>query len=142
MSELRELAERCEAATAGYQRRLLSEAYREIFGGPECITIDRWPGYQSPRWDAFHKKLEAEAFLDAAMTLVPEGWALTLLETTDGDRRDHTGDPLANWQAALIEHKNTGYRVDQRGCWRQGLAATAALALCAAALRAREEGNE
>jgi hypothetical protein len=123
MGELRELAERCEAATAGYQRRLLSEAYREIFGGPECITIDRWPGYQSPRWDAFHKKLEAEAFLDAAMTLVPEGWFL------NGVYENGEGKTYATLRKCNVGDVH-------------GSATTPALALCAAALRAREEGNE
>ena len=125
MGELLKLAERVEAAT-GPDREL----DREI-----AHVLLSWP----LRWIPGNRSWQFTASLDAAMTLVPEGWALTLLETTDGDRRDHTGDPLANWQAALIEHKNTGYRVDQRGCWRQGFAATAALALTAAALRAREE---
>ena len=125
MSELLKLAERCEAATAGYQRRLLSEAYREIFGGPECITIDRWPGYQSPRWDAFHKKLEAEAFLDAAMTLVPEGWTYEAYQGPSGQPH--------RWKLRTIGDGDKFYtEVEAK-------AATSALALCAAALRAREE---
>ena len=116
--ELIDLAERCEKATGPDSE--LDLLIRDTVFQP-CIN----PG------------AEYTASLDAAMTLVPKGWALSLRETTDGDRRDHSGDPLAAWTAALIEHKNTGYKVDQRGCWRRGFAATPALALCAAALRAR-----
>jgi hypothetical protein len=72
---------------------------------------DRYPAYT--------------ASLDAAMTLVPEGWRVGSMGETviEGD------DP---WNARLLEK-----RFDGRAKSAQGDAATPALALCAAALRAR-----
>jgi hypothetical protein len=119
------LAERCEQATDQYQRRLLSETYRELFGGPDTIIISRWPGYISPRWDSFHKMLEAEAFLDAAMTLIPAGWVLSQLGING--KRD-------KWSVLLWVDDEWTDLHPNAPC---GDAATPALAICAAALRAK-----
>jgi len=128
--ELLAMAERCEKAE-GADREIdeiiaaaLSDAVREVqsdgrsayyhrSGSPwMCVAVPN-PGYT--------------ASLDAAMTLVPEGWRLA---------------NLAEW---------IGWIMREKGAWRVALtgltpsrsrievehAATPALALCAAALRAR-----
>jgi hypothetical protein len=91
-----------------------------MFGGPECIIIDRWPGYSSPRWDAYHKMLEAEAYESAAMMLVPE----------DGNHFPRVSRLFnGQWQSVCYEQFS--------GEGNEATAATPALALCAAALRSR-----
>jgi hypothetical protein len=82
------------------------------------------------------------ASLDAAMTLVPEGWCIRLNQTSDGERADNTSDEgLPDWTVAIIPHALTGYanRKKAWGGWLYGNAATPALALTAAALRAIAE---
>lgn len=65
------------------------------------------------------------ASIDAAMQLVPDGWRVAALAETVIEGSDP-------WNARLLEK-----RFDGRGKSAQGDAATPALALCAAALRAR-----
>lgn len=71
------------------------------------------------------------ASIDAAMTLVPEGWSVGL-----GDLRGR--DPVI-WRAHLRDHNNPDPSTRQ---WVEGNCATPALALCAAALRARSRQGE
>lgn len=81
------------------------------------------------------------ASLDAAMTLVPEGFVLhNLQETPTIVHEEHTGwEPLPNWQATLLRQDCAGYRNRKKfmQAFEHGGGNTAALALCAAALKAR-----
>lgn len=121
-ADLIELAERCEAATGADTKleREIAEAlgWRHVRNkGPES----EWFPYV---WVAPDGKCDADetypdytASIDAALTLVPEGW---------------------NWQvgkgnhcwSAVYQGAPPSMRVDP-------IAATPALAICAAALRAR-----
>ena len=80
-------------------------------------ALSEMPGFKhpSPIW-----RFDVTASLDAAVTLVLEGWIYELGRGESGTRR------------ALCRMR------DERGNWTGWIvAATAALALCAAALRAR-----
>lgn len=90
----------------------------EAVNSPMCQPVDPSPYTTS---------------LDAAMTLVPEGW------------RPYSADVSVKGQTRfLIEGPKTQWGTDETGekCagddwYSQGIAATSALALCAAALKAR-----
>ena len=101
--DILELAARCEAASADEQRELIWEA---------AIAV-RVAG------DLMREMFEAGAFLDAAMTLVPEGL-----------RRIEFGTYEAGGAWAYVWSVPT----DEKG---EADAATEALALTAAALKAR-----
>lgn len=66
------------------------------------------------------------ASLDAAMTLLPEGWSVGL-----GDLRGY--DPIV-WRAHLRNHNNPSASARE---WEEGHNQSPAIALTAAALRAR-----
>lgn len=107
------LIERIEAATEDQQYDLLCAAF-EVVKGKIRDTESR-PGFTRwhDDWFVFERKLKAFAFIDAAMTLVQEGeiWA--------------------------IDYLRSPKTVARVGAFNQGSAATPALALCAAALKAR-----
>jgi hypothetical protein len=109
MMSLSDLAERCEKAT-GPDYRLDNEIAAAVGRSPPHGSIETYIEGQHGRWFT--------ASLDAAMTLVPEGF---------------------DW---IIGHTNSGLtihaEVGGRGGEYQRFAATPALALCAAALRARD----
>ena len=113
MSELRRLAERCEKATGP-----------DI--GAELTLVHLEDEVKRAVWDLFH--LPPRPFLhsiDAAMTLVPEGWTYRL--SSAPHRKGHAADlwpPIEPGKGPFV---------------RRADAPTPALALCAAALRAREE---
>ena len=96
------LADRAEKAT-GSSFELFAEAFEAIHGGRAAL---------GPIWSQFCSLLDAEAWLDAAMSLVPEGDLH--LEIKRGKVWAFVGSPI-----------------------RAATAATPALALCAASLRAR-----
>lgn len=81
------------------------------------------------------------ASLDAAMSLVPEGFVLhNLQETPTIVHEEHTGwEPLPNWEATLLRQDCAGYRNRKKfmQAFEHGDGNTAAIALCAAALKAR-----
>ena len=118
MSELIELAAKCEAA-AGPDRALDSAIWYAVVERIEPgerrdrDMVGRWPAYS--------------ASIDAAMTLVPEGMLYALANA-------HVDDPRG-------EHSvGKGSAIVGPPMMRDGeptQAATAALALCAAALKAR-----
>jgi len=94
--------------------------------------------------DAYYNRVEPKPYtasLDAAMTLVPEGFVLhNLQETPTIVHEEHTGwEPLPNWQATLLRQDCAGYRNRKKfmQAFEHGGGNTAALALCAAALKAR-----
>jgi hypothetical protein len=101
-------AEEAERATAADEFRIISEAALAIFG------------WQDGCYKRVLRLLEAGASLDAAMTLVPEGFDWIIGRTNDG----------------LTIHAEVGGRGDEF----MRFAATPALALCAAALHARATG--
>jgi hypothetical protein len=115
MTDLIGLAERCEQALETHQVMLLWEAWEAINGKAEPIAIDRWPGWRMPEaWERFKSMVNAHAYLDAAMTLV-NGMGGEVTFFKDGTAKAFLWQPYP----MAIEAK----------------AATAALALCAAALR-------
>lgn len=114
MTDLLKLAARCEAADASEQATLLREAFGAIHRWlPRDMPCGQMPEGALAREARFEQLMRAEASLDAAMTLVPEGWEW---------RADSTG---------VAE------------CWNGSPndvtchSTTPALALCAASLRAR-----
>ncbi len=122
------LAARCEAAT-GADREWDWRIYLAIKGRPWTATEDAWMRDNGAQ--AFPASLPRyTASIDAALTLVPDGWKWTLHSA------DTAGPPCA-------------YCVPNMGrlpwpMWVNDVsAATPALALCAATLRARamEVGN-
>jgi hypothetical protein len=126
--KLLELAERCEKAMAEQQSEVLEEAFRLCDPPPARMysnvlrlqTTRRWVEWNH-RFGLFTDKLACEAFLDAAMTLVPEGmvWGV---------------DAYADHAEAIVRHLFTE--------GKEVRAAIPALALTAAALRARsQEGS-
>jgi hypothetical protein len=111
---LAQLAERCEAAT-GPDRELDWAIYKAIGSPPEPIL-----GGSSISGQQWYAKAFT-ASIDAALTLVPEGWWIaTLGQNLHGELTHCT---LYN-----------DFPVPLADCKR---AATPALAICAAALRAR-----
>jgi hypothetical protein len=113
---------------AGDERRVL-EALAHKRLGPHW----GWP-------DRFNTLLDAGAYLDAAMMLVPEGWVLNgLSKTPEQVKLEHTGDePLPDWSATLLREDCAGYanRSRFKEAYAYGEAATPALALCVAIARA------
>lgn len=104
------LAERVENASEGEQRAMLRLAFAACFPTPPSGHLDRaW----SAKWSLFDGMLDAYAFESAAMSLVPEGYDWAVFHTNGG----------------LTLHAWCGSREDV-------FAATPALALTAAALRA------
>jgi hypothetical protein len=131
MSDLLALAERV-AVASGPDRELDADVYEALGGALTKIRgttkrrlADRYNGRDVPRYTAS---------IDAALTLVPEGWLL-----------DQVGE---NWRTGawtarlaeraspkLIEAFDAGRVIGRES--EEGEAATPALALVAAALRAR-----
>lgn len=82
--------------------------------------------------------LHYTASLDAAMTLVPEGWRpYTLDMSIKGRSRWMLEGPKTKW-----EKDGDGYDVAGSDWYEQGVAATPALALTAAALLARGDQSD
>lgn len=124
-----ELAKRCEAATADQQHTLLDDAYHAVFPKPERIWVTDNAGSWTDEYSAHHERswrfqefLDAKAYVDAALTLVPEGWRWTW----DGARKE------------AICVKNGAMPTSRDGKFSLGNSDAPALAICAAALRARE----
>lgn len=142
MTDLLELAGRAEQADgllAGeVTAQILREAFKLIWPMPSVRVPHRadgspWGGdglgpyteeYKAwdRRWSVFDRLIKAGAFLDSAMSLVPEGWQWAA--SSDGN--------------ASMFQMDTDQRVFNP---QTGSAATTALALVAAALRALSEGS-
>jgi len=118
------LSQRIQTASADETRALLEEAYEAVHG-KSCDWF-RYYGEIDQKHDAraFDNMLNAEAYLDAAMMLLPEGWMWSI--GSDG--------PEEGPWACLTAIKDL---CEDISC----CAATPALALCAAALIAREASN-
>ena len=79
MNELEKLAARCEAATADEQHKLLYEAFDAIFGFvPRNMALKDIPEGALARQVRFSASMRSRAHIDAAMTLVPKGWAYAI----------------------------------------------------------------
>lgn len=116
VAKMMELAAACERA--GGPDRELDVEIASHFG---FRVVDEGHPLGRQCYDADHRSVRLPAYtasLDAAMTLVPEGWH-TFMATED--RHSH------NWSWSL--RGGFGWKAQAR-------AATPALALCAAALRA------
>ena len=100
-------------------RQVLEEAYQAIYGVPGLAWFNGEHGAR------FRRFLDAEAWTDAAMMLVPEGWL---------------------WEVQWIGHQTKG-RVANAHIWKRfdqshfAAAAHPALALAQACLKARENAD-
>ena len=121
-----DLAARIEAAEAGEQRELLEEAWEECcreslsFRRFACTTIPGGDGWTMT--GRFIRMIDAGAYESAALMLVPEGrdWSVAM----------HTlGDETRAAVARILRPNGIGLNT---------AAPTPALALAAAALRAKE----
>lgn len=122
-----DLATRIEQAT-GPDRELFLEAFYETHGSALQGNIALPYQEYAAAFGRFIELIDAEAYLDAAMSLVPEGRPSKQIGTTD----DGVG------YAALAGNDMHMMAEDPDEFWVEATAATPALALCAAALRARE----
>lgn len=126
------LAERIEAAGVDEQLAMLEEAFEALFPAPDsgrspddgygwAATVAKNPAFIA--WcnlkQRFTAMLDAEAYESAAMMLVPEGcsWELMMSRTA-------------------IEAEAFIWDMTDLGTGNRGIAATPALALAAAAIRA------
>lgn len=112
------LAERCEAAT-GPDRELDGDIWRTVNGwseGDGAIMCGTWHRRDPDDTVAFEPPPESTASLDAAKTLVPEGWFWALVMRRCG----------AGFSACCVREGGLS--------WHD--ASTPALALCSARLRA------
>jgi hypothetical protein len=131
MTDVEKLIERLEQATAEQQRELLEAAFVAIHGEPTEATRPNVASAWLDRWRPFLALLDAGGFLDAAMSLVPEGWRWMA-----GQREfPHCRAYVENGELAF---RGFGLRPNPARQWFEVTAATPALALCAAALRARK----
>lgn len=130
MTDLLQLAERVEAATADQQNDALITAFYAIFPKPNPENEPEWPGsghLRQPRYHAWYVRLrkftamlDAEAYESAALMLVPDGWMLLTLSDIAAD-----GLTLCKLGAPDV-HDAMSFGTSTR-----------ALAITAAALRAR-----
>ena len=119
------LAERCEAATGG--DREIDRAIGRIAGAAKEQPDGTWMTYHE---DGYTHSINPPAYtasLDAAMTLVPDGWDWAV---GTGRKQHMTENGKRPW-AWCAPGQNFAMPQDLP------LAATPALALCAASLRAR-----
>lgn len=123
------LAERCEKAGPDETRDLLLEAFYAINGEPMAAHIMEADAQHSwiVKESAFIDLLRGKGFLDAAMTLVPEGVA-TFKFTHVSKLVNNVDNPAEFWVVVIVEPGVGAH---------SGNGVSNALALCAAALRAR-----
>lgn len=73
-----DLSARAEQAKPDEARGLLEELARRVWGWDECPNgLD--PDFWVQRWVTFNRRRNCEAYLDAAMMLVPEGWTWRIM---------------------------------------------------------------
>ena len=124
MADLLELAERCEAATG--PDRSLDTLIENALGIAKFERVPR-SGFGGAEYERVTPK-PYTASLDAALTLVPVGWDGALYLAAD------TIKPTVQLETPEMRAR---FSMDYEGV--TGTAGTLALALCAAALRAREQ---
>lgn len=137
MATLLELAERCEKAivpdrdldglimAALFRRedRMIGTQEEQDDGSWAPISTPVWVDPATGQWLSTAPR-EFTSSIDAAMTLVPEGYAVELSEAWGPGRTD--------WRAVMKART-----IDGSGIWPKATSAKPALALCAAALRSR-----
>jgi hypothetical protein len=141
------LAERVERAE-GPDRELDALIEVAVFGFPQR-AYDQANGLRNRGADPLDKMLwlknwgvpRYSASLDAAMTLVPEGWRVGFEQ---GSRFDHAPEMCMAWVWPFASEYDPDWQLGQEGQQsnpdaQKGYAATPALALCAASLRAMAE---
>jgi len=114
-----DLTTRIEQAVEGEQRELLFAAAKEIWTwayAPATVDPDLW----AARWVKFNRLLNAEAYLDAAIMLVPEdmGWEVDSFDYTEstaviygggaGPREARAGTPALAILAAIKKFPKGG----------------------------------
>ena len=140
--DLLALAERCEAATAEQQRDLLQSTWLLCNPDPPLGSdVGVWPNWNRDR-EWFDKRLDVLAFIDAALTLVPEGLDPQICK---GPMFALAANEARPWGVSLIGPARdvdgeVGPEIDYDS--HDANAATAALAICAAALRAKASDKE
>lgn len=122
-------------------REALEEAFKVIFGPEPPSEYDgrAWTRNEpdfSPTWTAyiakrnsFRRFLDAEAWTDAAMMLIPDNW-------TAWEMRSHAGRSHFSADLSRLSECDAGQED-----WAHGRGMHPALALAEAALRAKEAGN-
>lgn len=131
MTDLLKLAERCERAEEP-KRGLFIEAWLATLGAHfshlSADEIRKLPGFRR-----FNRMLDADAYESAALMLVPDGWGWNV--SWPNIKARESGLLLVD--APCQGEAQFGY--DRRFIVA---AATPALAICAAALRARSASDE
>jgi hypothetical protein len=139
------LAERCEIATADEQSLLLEEAFRLITPPPARMWVNArrrqattvWVNWEA-LFDRFTDMLALDAYESAATTLVPDGWDWLVRNDVE-ERGSFANVSRPNKQHIIDtwdEERRCFYAGNTDGC-NYAQAATPALALAAAALKAR-----
>ena len=130
------LPHRIEAAEGAEQRHMLELAWQEVHG--------EFPGgceWHSEANQRFARLLNAGAYLDAALMLVPKGWRTTGL----GEYGEGLGGVTGRCYAVMVprdmSHLPYTYEAHS-GAMVRSNAATLPLAICAAALRAKEISDD
>jgi hypothetical protein len=109
-----------ETATAEQQHALLEAAWRKLRG-------DEYVKTGVNHFYRFQALLDAEAYLDAALMLVPEGWETAIY--LGGE------NTVVQMETEAMRQRMYFYPIE-------GLGATPALAICAAILRAKETNDD
>jgi len=127
-SDLSAMADRLEAADASETRALLEEAWRKLRGDEYAHT-----GFN--HFYRFQALLDAEAYVDAALMLVPEGWGARLFFSEDRPDRE------LHCSATLARSYPTNAEVYAEKSGKNGDRSALALALAAASIRARQNNG-
>jgi len=111
-------------------REVLEGASHSIYGRePDKVHVSEWNAWRD-REIRFRRFLDAEAYLDAAMMLVPVGWSFSLGEMM--------GLPLdSRWRCHLRDHREP---YNPATCaWSDCDKSHPAIAIATAALKAKEQ---
>lgn len=142
------LADRVEAGTEPIAK-LLAEAFKALHPKPQNIWANKARTEWTAEYDAYHilswqfsHLLEARGFTDAAMLLVPEGWAVEALSFWPESPEDATERTAAQANCRLVG--TSLKRFGRKMVWghgsgdgrTEGNATERALALAAASIRA------
>ncbi|EJU15134.1 hypothetical protein LH128_00085 [Sphingomonas sp. LH128] len=140
MSDLLELAARCEAATRLGEASAILAAHDAMFPEPPSNYQPRATPSFSVEWSEWSKRMcavrnfvQVGAHIDAAMMLVPDGWRSYSTDMSiQGRTRWMLVGPKTKWIEGLDGLLEAG-----DDWYQQAVAATPPLALTAACLRAR-----
>jgi len=133
--------------TSQTEREVLEALFTKLHDGKSARWLDYYgePGL-SAKGRRFNALMGLNAYLDAALMLVPEGWLLhNLAETPEIVKEEHTGwEPLPEWSATLLRQDCAGYRNRRRfmEAFAHGDGDTPALAIYAAIEAAIAQNGE